>query len=104
MAKSRIKIANKPRVAVKPPVKAKSKPIPAPTIPTPLPRENTKQAKLVALLRRPSGATIDALAKATGWQQHTVRGAISGALKKKLRLNVTSDKTKDGDRVYRIAD
>jgi uncharacterized protein DUF3489 len=105
MAKSRIKISNQPRTAIKPPVvKAKSKTSPAPNTPTPTQRENTKQAKLIALLRRPGGATIDNLAKATGWQRHTVRGAISGALKKKLRLSVTSDKTKDGERVYRIAD
>jgi hypothetical protein len=104
MAKSRVKISNQPRAAVKPPVKAKSKTSLTPNTPVPKLRENTKQAKLIALLRRPGGATIDNLAKATGWQRHTVRGAISGALKKKLRLSVTSDKTKDGERVYRIAD
>jgi hypothetical protein len=45
-------------------------------------RENTKQAKVVDLLRRPEGATIAQLVKATGWQPHTVRGALAGALKK----------------------
>jgi DNA-binding XRE family transcriptional regulator len=75
----------------------------AATSSAPKPRENTKQSKLIAMLRRSSGATIDDLAKATGWQRHTVRGAISGALKKKLGLTVTSNKTKDGERVYRIA-
>ena len=103
MAKSRIKISNKPRAAVKSPVEAKSKTSPTPTLPTLTPRENTKQAKLITMLRRPGGATIGDLAKATGWQRHTVRGAISGALKKKLGLTVMSAKAEDGERVYRIA-
>ena len=103
MAKSRIKISNKPRAAVKSPVKAKTKTNFAPTSPTLKPRENTKQAKLITMLRRPGGATIANLAKATGWQRHTVRGAISGALKKKLGLTVMSTKAGDGERVYRIA-
>jgi len=65
-------------------------------------RDGTKQAKLIAMLRRPEGATIDQIVKATGWQKHTVRGAIAGALKKKLGLNVVSKKDEDGPRVYRI--
>ena len=65
-------------------------------------RANTKQAQLVALLRRPQGATIDEIATATGWQNHSVRGAISGALKKRLGLTITSGKEKRG-RVYRVA-
>jgi len=56
----------------------------------------------VALLRRPEGAGIAELAGATGWQVHSVRGAMSGALKKKLGLTITSEKTETG-RVYRIA-
>jgi hypothetical protein len=103
MAKARIKISNKPRAAVKPPIKAKSKSGPAPAPPTRTSRENTKQAKLITMLRRAGGATIADLAKATGWQRHTVRGAISGALKKKLGLSVMSAKAEDGERVYRIA-
>ena len=67
------------------------------------PREGTKQAKLIAMLRRPDGATVAQIAKATGWQHHTVRGAIAGALKKKLGLKVTSEKNEAGARVYRIA-
>ena len=67
------------------------------------PRDGTKQAKLIAMLRRPEGATIDQIVKAFAWQPHTVRGAIAGALKKKLGLPVTSEKTEDGPRVYRIA-
>ncbi len=53
------------------------------------PREGTKQAALIAMLRAPEGATIAEVVAATGWQQHTVRGAIAGALKKKLGLEVT---------------
>jgi len=56
---------------------------------------------VVDLLRRSEGATIADLVAATGWQKHSVRGAISGALKKKLGLNVVSEKT-DAGRVYRL--
>jgi DNA-binding MarR family transcriptional regulator len=67
-------------------------------------REGTKQAQMIDLLKRPEGTTIEQIAKATGWQKHTIRGAISGALKKKLGLAVTSEKHEDGERIYRIAD
>ncbi len=67
-------------------------------------RTGTKQAMLIDMLRRDEGATIARIAEATGWQRHTVRGAISGALKKKLGLTVTSEKAQDGERVYRIID
>ncbi|ATQ56745.1 DUF3489 domain-containing protein [Paracoccus yeei] len=66
------------------------------------PREGTKQAKLIAMLRAPDGATIDEITAATGWQSHTVRGAIAGALKKKLGLEVTSEKVEDRGRVYKL--
>ena len=65
-------------------------------------RPGTKQALLIDLLSRKSGATIAEIGKATGWQAHSVRGAISGALKKKLGLAVTSEKPDDGPRRYRI--
>ena len=65
-------------------------------------REGTKQAVLIAMLRRPDGADLDEIAEATGWQKHTIRGAISGALKKKLGLEVTSTKDGQGRRVYRL--
>jgi len=64
-------------------------------------RDGTKLADIIALLRRPEGATIDQIAKTTGWQNHSVRGAISGALKNKLGVAVTSTK-QDGIRTYRI--
>jgi hypothetical protein len=67
-------------------------------------REGTKEAQLIAMLRRTEGASLDQIVEATGWQKHTVRGAISGALKKKRGLEVTSAKDESGARVYRIAD
>ena len=67
-------------------------------------REGTKQAKLIAMLQRPAGATIAEIVEATGWQSHTVRGALAGALKKKLGLDVASAKEDQRGRVYRIAD
>jgi hypothetical protein len=65
----------------------------------PLPKG--KIGALVGLLRRPSGATVETMMQATGWQAHSVRGAMSGAIKKNLGLAIASDKTEDG-RVYRI--
>jgi hypothetical protein len=62
----------------------------------------SKIDQVVALLRRPEGATIEAMIAATGWQAHTVRGAMSGALKKKAGLTIISEKA-DGVRTYRIA-
>jgi predicted ArsR family transcriptional regulator len=67
-------------------------------------RPGSKQALLIDLLKRKSGATIDELVKATGWQVHSVRGAISGALKTKLGLAVASEKVDGRGRVYRIAE
>jgi hypothetical protein len=67
-------------------------------------RPGTKQALLIDLLKRKDGATIDELVQATGWQAHSVRGAISGTLKKKLGLAVTSEKVEGRGRVYRIVD
>ena len=65
-------------------------------------REGTKQATLIELLKRPDGASLSEMVQATGWQQHTVRGAMAGALKKKLGLNIVSDKTNGQERKYRI--
>ena len=66
------------------------------------PREGTKQATLIAMLRAPDGATIEEISAATGWQSHTVRGAMAGALKRKLGLEVTSEKVEGRGRVYRL--
>lgn len=66
-------------------------------------RENSKQAQVIALLKRPEGATIIQICEATGWQPHTVRGAFAGSLKKKLGLTIVSVKDENTERVYRIA-
>ena len=77
---------------------------PAAKKPSPGVRSGTKQALLIDLLSRKSGATIAEIGKATGWQPHSVRGAISGTLKKKLGLVVASEKVDGRGRVYRIAE
>ena len=64
-------------------------------------REGTKQAVLIELLKRPEGATLAQMTEATGWQVHTVRGAMAGALKKKLGLEITSENQTGTDCVYR---
>ena len=69
----------------------------------PAARAGTKQSVLIELLSRRNGATIAEAVKATGWQPHSVRGAISGTLKKKLGLAVTSDKIEGRGRVYRTS-
>ncbi len=66
-------------------------------------RAGSKQAKLIEMLKRPDGATIPEVVDALQWQAHTVRGAIAGALKKKLGIEVTSEKVDGRGRVYRVA-
>lgn len=66
-------------------------------------RENSKQAQVIAMLRRPEGSTVRQICEATGWQAHTVRSTFAGAFKKKLGLSIVSDKPQGGERVYRIA-
>jgi len=61
----------------------------------------SKQDSVIAMLKSPAGATIDAMMKATGWQQHSVRGFLAGVLRKRLKLKLGSKKV-DGKRVYRI--
>lgn len=66
-------------------------------------REGSKQEALIAMLKRPEGASIAEITAEFDWQAHTIRGAIAGTLKKKLGLNVTSEKIETRGRVYRIA-
>jgi hypothetical protein len=66
-------------------------------------RTDSKQAQVIALLKRPEGATIQQICDATNWQAHTVRGTFAGAFKKKLGLEITSTKEQGAERVYRIA-
>jgi len=68
------------------------------------PRGGTKQETLIAMLRAPDGATIEEIAVALEWASHTIRGALSGALKKKLGLTIISDKVDGRGRVYAIRD
>ena len=70
---------------------------------SPTPRSGTKQAMLIAMLQAPGGATMEEITAATKWLEHTARGAMSGALGKKLGLLVTSAKEDDRGRVYRIS-
>jgi hypothetical protein len=65
-------------------------------------RDGTKQAQVLAMLRRPEGATIAQIAETTEWRPHTVRGFFAGALKKKLGLEVTAEKAESGQRIYRL--
>jgi hypothetical protein len=89
MTKQKKPAANKPANAQRAPAKQAAKP-------------TSKLGRLEATLRRPDGATIEQLSKALDWQGHSVRGAMSGALKKKQGLSVASEKREDGTRVYRI--
>ena len=66
-------------------------------------REGSKKAKVLELLRRPKGATLQEIMKAAGWQAHTVRGFVSGTLIKKLGLKVESFRSEDKERTYRVS-
>jgi hypothetical protein len=66
-------------------------------------RPDSKQARMIEMLKRPEGATVEQIAEAMHWRRHTVRGAMAGALKKKLGLTITSEKGDGGSRTYRIA-
>ena len=65
-------------------------------------REGTKQAQIIAMLQRPEGASIAEIVAATSWQAHTARGAISGAIKKKLGLPIAAEKVEGRGTVYKL--
>ena len=96
--------------------KPAKKPSTAPTTPVPAAKPSSptsgepkikktvpgsKQSRVITMLRSPDGATIAAMMKATGWQQHSVRGFLAGVVRKKLKLKLDSKKI-DGSRVYSI--
>jgi hypothetical protein len=85
------------------PRKARTKRIGSQPQASPAQSRPSKQAEVIALLRRPEGATVAEVAAATGWQPHTVRGLFSGTLKKKLGLALGSVREERG-RIYRIAE
>lgn len=68
----------------------------------PAARSGSKTAEILDLLKRPNGATLAELTKATGWQAHSVRGFLSGTLRKKMGLDVVSTKGEDGERSYSV--
>ena len=86
------KKANPPKKATKAPKVAKAKGT----------REGSKTARILELLKRPGGATMQEIMKATEWQPHSVRGFISGTLGKKMGLSVESTKGEDGQRTYSL--
>jgi Protein of unknown function (DUF3489) len=67
----------------------------------PTSESGSKQAYVIAMLKSPAGATIDAMMKATGWQQHSVRGFLAGVVRRRLKLKLGSKKV-DSERVYQI--
>ena len=66
-------------------------------------RDNSKQAQVIAMLKRPEGATIAQICEMTGWLPHTVRGTFAGTFKKRLGLAISSEKVEGAARVYRLA-
>jgi hypothetical protein len=99
--KSKTKVAT--RSAAQKMRKGKSRARSAPASSKPVARPDTKHARIIAMLRQSTGATIAAIMAATDWQQHSVRGFLAGVIRKKLGLNLVSEQTDKG-RVYRIKD
>jgi hypothetical protein len=95
-------MAKKPTKPTKPRIVRKGAPKAAKTAPAP-PTKTTKQDQVLALLRRQDGASIDEIVAATDWQPHSARGFLSGAVKKRLGIDVISEKGGDGVRRYYVA-
>ena len=89
---------------MKPKIPATVKPKKSATAQSPV-KQQSKQSQLIELLKKKAGATVEEMIALTGWQAHTVRGIISGALKKRLGLNVVSTVSgSNGIRTYRITE
>ena len=97
--KSKSKAATRSTKAAKPASRKRSAPASSRSAAGP----DTKHARIIAMLRMPTGATIAAIMTVTDWQQHSVRGFLAGVVRKKLGLNLVSESTDKG-RVYRIKD
>jgi hypothetical protein len=95
-------MAKKPTKPAKPRIARRSAPKAAKKAPTP-PSKTTKQDQVLALLRRQDGASIEEIIAATDWQPHSARGFLSGAVKKRLGIDVISEKGTDGVRRYYVA-
>jgi hypothetical protein len=98
------KSAKNPSVAKSPSSVRAAKPA---QLPTEQPKTNkhdarSKQANVIAMLKSPTGTTIAAIMKTTGWQQHSVRGFLAGVVRKRLKLKLASKKI-NGNRIYQIA-
>jgi hypothetical protein len=101
VAPAKAKSGKKATTAKKAPKGARTKAkVPAPAKPEV--RDGSKTARILDLLKRPGGVTAKELMKATGWLPHSVRGFLSGTVRTKLGLTVTSTKSEDGERTYSV--
>jgi Protein of unknown function (DUF3489) len=103
MTKPKSKPKHATRSIVRKTAKLGARKRPASASSRPVAGQDTKHARIIAMLRKPAGATIAAIMAATDWQRHSVRGFLAGVVRKKLGLNLVSDQTDKG-RVYRIKD